>query len=330
MASAEQIEIALASDDGYFCGLFVTACSIAESATVQTRLVFNILDGGITPEHWALLERRVKELHAESAFRRLPVDEQLFAEYPAWHGNKMAYARLMLPTALPGVDWIVYCDVDFLWMRDIAELWAERDDSLAFIGVQDLHLPTRLSEKAWFEARGYPFDLDNYFCSGLCFMNLKAFREEGLVGRIKEVLDKHKDIQCPDQAALNIVTWGRRRLVDGRWQRFTERLTRADVLAGVVIHHAGDVPWKKRKGGRGIEFISDAKLLWHRANARFLGISTWRSLRKTFSPSEIFRKRLAVHLFRLPGVLLLARAVLWALKHPGVYTCIEMRVRRVC
>lgn len=323
------VEIALAADDGYFSGLFVTACSIAESACRNVPIIFNILDGGITSEHWALLERRVRELHADADFRRLPVDEQLFADYPAWNGNKMAYARLMLPTALPEVDWIVYCDVDFLWMRDIAELWAERDDSLAFIGVQDLHLPTRLSEKAWFEARGYPFDLDNYFCSGLCFMNLKAFREEGLVGRIKEVLDKHKDIQFPDQAALNIVTWGRRKLVDGRWQRFTERLTREDLEAGVVIHHAGDVPWKKRKGGRGIEFISDARLLWHRANARYLGVTTWRSLRRVFSAMEIVRKRLMVYLFRLPGTLQLTRWLLKFLKHPGIFTCIEMRVRRI-
>lgn len=329
MTQSEKIEVALAADDGYFCGLFVTACSIAESANPDIALTFTILDGGITTAHWDMLRQRVCELHPKCDFRRLPVDEQLFAEYPAWHGNKMAYARLMLPTALPEVDWIVYCDVDFLWLRDIGELWAERDDSLAFIGVQDLHLGTRLSEKAWFEARGYPFDLDNYFCSGLCFMNLRAFREEGLVGRIKDVLDKHKDIQFPDQAALNIVTWGRRKLVDGRWQRFSERLTREDLKAGVVIHHAGDVPWKKRKGGRGIDFISDAKLLWHRANARYLGITAWQSLRKTFSPMEILRKRLAVYLFRMPGILPLAKAVLGLLKHPGVYTCIEMRVRSV-
>jgi len=42
----EAIQIALAANAPYFCGMVVTACSIAKSARADCRLVFNILDGG--------------------------------------------------------------------------------------------------------------------------------------------------------------------------------------------------------------------------------------------------------------------------------------------
>lgn len=323
----EQIEIGLAADQGYFCGLLATAGSIAISAREAVELRYNILDGGICEADWAYFQERICHFHPKSSFNRIPVDENLFKDYPAWHGNKMAYARLMLPTALPQVDWIVYCDVDFTWLRDIAELWEERDDSVAFIGVQDLHLPTRLSEKKWFEERGYPFDLDNYFCSGLCFMNLKAFRAEGLVEKIWKILNKHKDIQFPDQAALNIVTWGRRKLTDGRWQRFTERMTQEDIDNGVVIHHAGDVPWKKMP--RAISLLSDTRLIWHKMNAKIRGISTWASLRTYFSLGEILYHRALVYVVRCPGIRHLLKYGLRGIHHPGVWNMLEIRSRRL-
>lgn len=321
------IDIALAANGPYFCGMLVTACSIAKSARKECRLSFNILDGGLADEQKAFMERRVGDFHSDSTFRYLPVNDELFKDYPAWHGNKMAYARLMLPTALPDVDWIVYCDVDFLWLRDIGELWDERDDSLAFIGVQDLSEVTRRSEKKWFEDRGYPFDMDNYFCSGLCFMNLKAFREEKLVDQIMKVLDQHKDIQFPDQAALNIVTWGRRKLVDGRWQRFIANLTRDDVSAGVVIHHAGNLPWKPL--GRKIHLLCDATILWHRMNAEIYGLSTWRSLRRWMSASHIIWHRGLYAMLQVPGVKCLARSVCRWSGYLGVWTGLERTSRRL-
>ncbi len=119
-----KVDIALAADAGYYCGLFVAACSIAKYADEAAILRFNILDGGISNEDWWLLLDKVMALHQKSEFNRILVNDELFKDYPAWHGNKMAYARLMLPDVLPDVDWCIYCDVDFLWMKDVAKLWA--------------------------------------------------------------------------------------------------------------------------------------------------------------------------------------------------------------
>ena len=131
----DTIDIALAADGGYFCGLFVTACSIAKYASPGARLRFDILDGGLSEGDWALLRDKVAAFHADTEFRRLEVNGAAFKDCLSWHGNHMAYARLLLPDLLPDADYCVYCDVDFLWMRDIAALWDEKRENIALIST---------------------------------------------------------------------------------------------------------------------------------------------------------------------------------------------------
>lgn len=316
------IDIALAADQGYFPGLFVTACSIAEHASDEAVLRFNVLDGGICAADRAYFEERVQHFHPKSAFRWLPVNEEMFARYPKWNGNRMAYARLILPSALEDVGWIVYCDVDFLWMRDIAELWAEREDGLAFIGTPDGTKWTLDKEEPWFSKYGYPFDREKYFCSGLCFMNLDVFREKGLIAKCEEVMS-HEDIQFPDQAALNVATWGSCKMVARElWQRFTIDLARDELNRGVVIHYAGEIPWRRMSR---LQLLSDTILLWHQFNAAARGVSLWRSLRTVYSPTAIVFHRVFVYLFRCPIVTQFMELVADIGGHPGVYLQLKKR-----
>lgn len=291
----DRIDIALAADAGYFCGLFVTACSVAKYASRDMELRFNILDGGINKEDWSLLRRKASELHPHVSFNVIPVEEQLFARYPAWHGNKMAYARLLLPEMLPDVAWCVYCDVDFSWCRDIAELWRERDDRYFMLVTLDGVASTFDTEEKWFHEKGLPFDRKTYFCSGLCFMNLNAFREQCLIDKVYGFLERYPDVHYPDQNALNAVTFGRTKLVSQCWQRFPLALSQDDLDCGVVIHHAGEVPWKKMSGMR---LLSDAMLIWHHMNAEFRCVSLWQSLRVYFGVGDIILHRMFCLVFR--------------------------------
>ena len=321
----QPIQIGLAADQGYFCGLLATAGSMAMHARRDVELRYNILDGGICEADWAYFHERICHFHPKSSFNRIPVDEKMFEKYPAWNGNRMAYARLLLPETLSDVDWLIYCDVDFTWMRDVSELWDERADGIALVGTKDGAEWTLDREEKWFAKYGYPFDREKYFCSGLCFMNLAEFRKHGLVAKCHEVMS-HEDIQYPDQAALNVATWGRTKLVPQIWQRFTEVVTQAELDAGVVIHHAGEVPWKKMEGV--ISMLSDTRLIWHRMNAKIRGISTWESLRTYFSPGEILYHRALVWLVRCPGIRHLVKYTLVAVRHPGVWKMLDIRSRK--
>lgn len=322
----ERIEIALAADGGYFHGLLVTACSIAAYADKSVTLVFNILDGGISEVDWKMLKQEVSELHPSALFNPITVDEKLFMNYPTWNGNRMAYARLLLPDALLNTDWVLYCDCDFLWLRDVAELWKERDEKLCLIGTADLTPWAMQLERDWFAKNGFEFDEKKYFCSGLCLLNLRRFRCEGLIEKCNQIMSI-PDINFPDQAALNIVTWGRTKLLPKSvWQCFTHEVTQTELDAGTVIHYAGELPWRFV---RKLQVLSDTMLIWHRFNSMIRGVSLRQSLRSYFSVWQIVWHRALCWIFRLRLLRVVMQWIFRRANRLGAYDRFVIRARRL-
>ena len=319
-----KVEIALAADGGYFDQLYVTATSMATYARRDAQLSFNILDGGITSTDWDYLVEKVTKCHPSCTFSRIPVDERLFANYPKWNGNRMAYARLLLPDALKEKDWMLYSDCDFLWLRDVAELWLQRDERFAVVAVRDIGSWEK-KEQAWFKKNGYSIDGSQYFCSGMCLFNLKKFRDANLIHEVSNVLISHPDVPYVDQTALNIVCAGSVKLVSRKWMCFTHELTNELHSALAVIHHAGEVPWKF---SRISQLLSDTMLMWHDFNAQMRGISRWTSLRKYFSVTQIVWHRLLSLVMRCVGVRFLVKVLCHIGGHDGAYKYLYLRSHR--
>lgn len=319
------VEIGLAANGPYFCGLLGTACSMAIHANKEYTLRFHVLDAGIAAEDKAYITNKIAEFHPRCVFEWIPVEEKMFEGLPKWNGGYMVYTRLLLPQLLKDIDWCIYCDCDFTWMRDVAELWEMRDDKYALVGTKDGASWTLDIEEKWFKENGYPIDREKYFCAGLTFFNLKKFRDEGIDKKCFEILQKHPPYN--DQSVLNITCFGRTKLVPQVWQRFTEVVTQEEINEGVVIHHAGEVPWKKMKGA--LSMLSDTMLIWHTMNAKIRGITTWASLRTYFSLWEIVYHRALVYICRCPGIRILLKYVLKVIHHPGVWRIMEIRSKRL-
>ena len=280
----EPIEIALAADANYGMGLLVTACSIARRAEKSASIRFTILDGGLQQTDWDFLCRKIHELHPNSIISRLPVDMRRFTSLRSWHGGgRMTYARLLLPELLPDTRHVIYCDVDFLWLVDVAGLWALRHDDVVCLGVPDGTEVVIERECKWFEAHGFPFDGTRYFCAGMCLLNLELCRQMDIAGKCLSFLSRWPDAQFPDQTALNAVLGERPSrsgvtnlvLLPEKWNRLSRVVTAADLKDGCAIHYAGDTPWK-RAGWYAP--LSDVVMLWYREYGRILGIGTWRAL----------------------------------------------------
>ena len=256
----EKIHIALPSDENYIIGLTATAGSIAYHASKNVILAIHVLDGGIKDDTFEQFANKICRLHPHVEFSRIKVDETLFANFPIWSGNRMTYARLMLAEALPDIDYIIYSDTDYLWLADISELWAQRNENVIFISTTD-QSDTITKESIWAKSKGLKFDQNKYFCAGLSFYNLTLFRKENIIGQVAEFLKKYPDVLFADQTAMNHLLMGRVKIVDERWQTLSMCLTSEKIQKPIAIHYAGDIPWTRGKFWTWT--LSDATLLWY-------------------------------------------------------------------
>ncbi len=284
------VEVALASESCYSCGLLVTMASIARYANQDCHLSFTILDTGITDENYNDILRTVNRLHENCSFQRVHIDENELDGFPVWHGNKTAFARLLLPRIMPAsVRHVIYCDVDFLWMIDIEELWMLRDEESPFISARDVNEVVRRWERRWYESVCVHVDMSKYFCTGISFFNLDAFRREDLSRQTIDFIFSHPDVGSADQTALNAVLGGRQKLVEQKWQIFSRDSPVEDIMPPCALHYAGDPPWKI---SRRSHMLTDVQLLWFRFDASIRGISVWRSLRRHYGPFRIVVSRI--------------------------------------
>ena len=289
------IHIALPSDESYVPGLTVTAASIALYADPATPLHFHILDGGIQPPTFERFSACIRRVHPRVQFTRHRVDEGDFASLPLWSGNRMTYARLMLPRAMPDEAFVIYSDTDMLWLAPVEGLWALRDPEKVALVVRDGYPQTETREVAWFARHDLPFQPENYFCAGLLLLNLKRMREEQIVKQTFDFIAAHPDCQFADQTAFNVLLHDRVEHLPQAWQVLTRLARKADFDHPVVLHYGGDIPWKRINWR---DLLSDPVILWHHFNDQVVLGKRGASLARFLSPWQRFYKRalfLALH-----------------------------------
>ena len=284
---SDTVEIALASDAQYFCGLLVTAASIAKFANPGTALSFNILDGGIQDKDYDYLLSCVTSINPKSTFTRhkLNLENTYLSKTSAYLGSKMTYARLLLPFLLPDCDYVIYSDIDILWLADIERVWKLRSPSCPYISSPESCRGTLEMEKRWFNEHGLAFTDGKYFCAGFSFFNLKLFREQDISLRVFDFLQRHGATNCADQTGLNAVLGSQVQLLPRNWQLFPRNgISDSDIKSQVLIHYAGEAPWR---ASRQTHLLTDTQLLWFRFDALIRGISLWQSLRMHYSQKVI-------------------------------------------
>jgi len=299
MVADDRIEIVLASNESYFVGLLVTAASMARHAREEVLLSFNILDGGLSECSKKELLDAVLKTHARSQICFLTLDLSQFKGLPLLAGSLMAYARLLLPRLLPEAEFALYCDVDFLWHADVTDLWLKRDRCCALQSTLETFGLTLEKERKWADAHNVKYPHGGYFCSGLCMLNLKMFRDLQLDGLVLDFLSRHQDVVFHDQSALNFalsmgdVPVG---MLSRQWQVFTHEVTTDDVRGDYALHFAGNTPWAP------VKVITDAEILWFRELAGIRGTSTWKALRTIHGALHILLGRVMFLLMTRMGL----------------------------
>lgn len=314
----EVIDIALASDEGYKNGLLVTAWSIAYHSDKESILRFNVLDGGLAEETWNLFREKIGQIRPNSLFRKLTVDQSAFRDFPAWNGgNRLTYARLLLPSLLPDSEYVIYCDVDFLWLEDVSKLWKLRRSDTVCQSVRDGTPDVLQREGAWYDGHDVKIDMNDYFCAGLIFLNLDLCRRYAVMEECLSFLNRFQDVQFVDQTALNAVLYAMEfpegvsglRLLPERWQRLSYAVSPDDVSSGCVIHYAGDIPWGRKFW---YQSLPDSVMIWFEVYGKIHGFGKWAAAKSFYGVCRIVFLRSVFLALTLP---LLRSVCYWYLEH---------------
>lgn len=251
------ITVALAANERYGNPLVVAAGSLAENASERVRFV--ILDGGMSARTQDFVRNAVNAKgNVRHSVDFLRINDEEFRGFRLMDGNAMTYTRLLLPALLKDDEWVLYSDADVMWKKDVAKLWAERDDKYSAVVVADGEKSATLEE----------FKVGEYFCAGIMLTNLRVWRDENVSADCCAWLKDHPDAAFWDQSALNRVLKGKVKYVDGGWNTFLEPSPHGYVEPEHchVLHYAAMDPWTfgfRRNG------LCAYKLDWFRKLARY-------------------------------------------------------------
>ena len=151
-----------------------------------------------------------------------------------------AMFRIMLPDILPKLDRIIYLDADLFVNRDIEELWKTDISNFCIAAVKDMGIE-RGVEVPYPVLRGQ-VEADNYFNTGILYINLKNIREQGkLCEETLAYLRSNKEAKFPDQDAFNVLFKNKCRYLDESWNCFAKyaRETDKKCIGNKIYHYAG-------------------------------------------------------------------------------------------
>ena len=193
---------------------------------------------------------------------RLRQIENWFGGVAIWpsHLTAATLLRFLLPSVLKDIDRVVYLDCDLVVLKDITTLYDTDLLDFPLAACLDFWLtgapPYAPPIVGWGVGEWHKFlsevvrlvDCKAYFNSGVLVMDLKRFRNTGLIHAAEEFLEQtnYKTVFV-DQDALNHVINGAFVRLDSRWNALGNRsetdLNNADceIAASAALSHSD--PW---------------------------------------------------------------------------------------
>ncbi len=155
------------------------------------------------------------------------------ARFTAYKDSHAAFLRLFLCDVF-AFDWILYSDVDTLWLRDPAELWSLRDGSASLLWCHDT--PSICHGVHEYSIWNPDFDENTYACSGVALMNLKYLRETNFVAKAAAFVERWGTPFFVDQDILNYICQDDAKIIPQHWDCM---MPTKEAINGLVYHFNG-------------------------------------------------------------------------------------------
>lgn len=232
----DKIQIALAANHRYINGLLVTMVSIMRSASDRRRLQFHVFSDGLLPEDKEMVRSFAAEYAVPPPVFVEPDMSVIKSRFDSTDNYPhTVFIRLFYCDILRDLDWVVYTDVDTLWMRDICELWNMRDQSAAIQWSNDL--PSIAHGVSLYHHKWDPdFDESRYGCSGVMLMNLKRLRNMQFTQKCVDFVHRWGTPFFVDQDIIAEICRNEIKILPQYWD--TMMPTR-EAVNGLVYHFNG-------------------------------------------------------------------------------------------
>lgn len=239
-----------ASDDNFTVQLQAAVLSLLKvSVAVHSAQHVHVLDCGISDEKWRSVETRIllfaRRCSVPCKISRHHIDMHRFEQFRIWNSSKATYARLLLPSLLPEVQYCVYSDCDMLFFENPWILVdVLRHENVAVLGHQNpIDRDGKTMDERWFIKNNVPYNHASYFCAGLIALDLDKFRKSGAVESMFDFLGRYHDVVSADQTALNWYFRNESALAPDGWGVFPRECF-GDINEIFAIHYSGGSPWK--------------------------------------------------------------------------------------
>jgi lipopolysaccharide biosynthesis glycosyltransferase len=212
VAAGQTLEVACAAERRYAPHSAAMLHSVLEHSPLPVRVHY--LHGPSFPAASARrLAWMVRRHGGEISFVEVPDERIAGLPVDELFTSAMWY-RILLPELAPDADRVLYLDVDTIAVDDLGPLW-ETELGDAYLGaVTNVFFKPEHRDRV--AALG--LDPERYFNSGVLLCDLARMRADGCTERLlTTVRDERRELEWPDQDALNLVYEGRRADLHPRW-----------------------------------------------------------------------------------------------------------------
>lgn len=251
------IHVVFLCDENYFYQSFVTAKSAADSASGKRPLFLHFLMTGCTK----LQEEAVARLEkpgVKADFRTIPCPDDLKLSVWAYANlNGTVWGKMYIADAFPELDRVIYMDSDILVRGDLAEFYDTDLGGNAIGAVMDIGQTRVHYMKVSPDvcSRAY----DGYFNAGVVLMDLKRFREMGILEKFRSAKIMSVSEPYLDQSAFNMVFAYRYKPVHPKWNCLLFVLQKETPERLALFNSMFSTSYKSYD-----EIVNDA-LVWHYA-----------------------------------------------------------------
>lgn len=245
----KNVPVVYSTDHNFIIPTSVAILSMLQCSTDCCCNIYILQNDDVTDEDRQYLKTIVSRFSSTIDF--ISMGDQFNDSFVIRGISVPTYYRLRIPWLLSQYDKIIYCDGDIIFKQSISQLY-------------DIDLGQNLV--AGVNTRGYKngtvveylrfnnLSANDYINAGILVINSKQMRLENLDVEFEKHINNHYRYQ--DQDIINIVCKGRIEKIDTKYNFTSAELTyqaeqivynrQKDITINpVIIHFAGDKPWKK-------------------------------------------------------------------------------------